>query len=89
MRISETMVPEGEQELDPVDLSKRDAIGFIPHEDDPIVIKIQIRHWTVKRILVDRGSFADILYWEALRGMEFDIAELDAARRQILSRLDT
>ena len=46
------------------------------HEIDPIVIKVQIRYWSVKRVLVDPGSSADVLYWEAFKGMEFDKTEL-------------
>lgn len=76
MHISETIVHEAEQDLDPVGFSKRDTMGIMPHEDDPMLIKIQIQYWTFKRVLVDLGSSVDILYLEAFRGMEFNIVEL-------------
>lgn len=43
MHIFETMVPDDEQDLDMVSFSQRDAMGIVPHEDDPMVVKIHIR----------------------------------------------
>ena len=42
------------------------------HENDHMVIKVQIRDWS----MVDPDSSTDVLYWEAFKGMEFDTAEL-------------
>ena len=41
-----------------------------------MVIKVQIRDWKVKRVLIDPGSSADILYWAAFQGMGIDLPEL-------------
>ena len=37
---------------------------WIPH-DDPIVISLTIMNYDAKRILVDNGSLADILFYDA------------------------
>lgn len=41
-----------------------------------MVIKVQIRDWRMKRVLVDLGSLTDVLYWDPFKGMNFDITEL-------------
>lgn len=41
-----------------------------------MVIKVQIQNWDVKHILVDPGSSANVIYWEAFKGMNFDVTEL-------------
>ncbi|MCH90939.1 gag-pol polyprotein [Trifolium medium] len=43
--------------------SERDAEGIVPHDNDPLVIQVQIFSWNIKRVLVDSGSSADIMYW--------------------------
>src|ERR1044072_6657076 len=40
-----------------------------------MVIKVQIRDWGVKRVLVDPGSSVDVMYWEAFKGTDFDPKE--------------
>lgn len=41
-----------------------------------MIIKVQIHDWNVKRVLIDPGSSADILYCDVFKGMNFDIVEL-------------
>ncbi|GAU46453.1 hypothetical protein TSUD_402200 [Trifolium subterraneum] len=48
----------------------------IPQEDhpgnkhDPLVIQVQILNCDVKRVLIDSGSSADIMYWEAFKAIQ-------------------
>ena len=74
--VDQKVISESDDNMDAVTFSKKDAAGVLPHENDPMVIKVQIRDWSVKRVLIDPGSSADILYWAAFRGMGLDLAEL-------------
>ena len=59
-----------------ITFSKKDAEGMLPHKYDQMVIKFQIWNWNVKPVLIDPRSSEDVLYWEAFKGMNFDITEL-------------
>ncbi|KAK2371898.1 hypothetical protein QL285_073098 [Trifolium repens] len=50
--------------------SPRDATDIVPHDDDPLVIQVQILNCDVKRVLIDSGSLADIMYWDAFKAMQ-------------------
>ncbi|XP_020209306.1 uncharacterized protein LOC109794252 [Cajanus cajan] len=54
----------------PITFSDADFEGVSPHEDDPIVISAIVMGYNVKRVLVDQGSSADIMFWEAFIGMK-------------------
>ena len=48
-----------------ITFSERDARGIrLPH-NDPFVIMLAIKGFNTKRVLVDNGSFADIMYMTA------------------------
>ncbi|KAK2444491.1 hypothetical protein QL285_015516 [Trifolium repens] len=49
--------------------SPKDATDIAPHDDDPLVIQVQILNCDVKRVLIDSGSLADIMYWDAFKAM--------------------
>ncbi|XP_024630733.1 uncharacterized protein [Medicago truncatula] len=53
---------ENEQDIT---FTSDDYEGVVPHDDDPMVITLQIFNWDVKRVLIDPGSSADILYYDA------------------------
>ena len=42
--------------------SKEDARGVKQPHDDPLVIMLVIKGFNTKRVLIDNGSFADIIY---------------------------
>ncbi|MCI20528.1 hypothetical protein A2U01_0041690, partial [Trifolium medium] len=48
----------------------------MPHDDDPLVIQVQILNCDVKRVLIDSGSSADIMYWEAFKAMQLSSEQL-------------
>ena len=50
--------------------SDEDKIGTIQPHDDALVIILQIRGYDVKRVMVDQGSAAEIMYLDLL-GAEF------------------
>ncbi|GAU50470.1 hypothetical protein TSUD_137230 [Trifolium subterraneum] len=53
-----------------ISFSASDGEGIFPHDDDPLVIQVQILNYDVKRVLIDSGSSADIMYWEAFKAMQ-------------------
>ncbi|XP_020235769.1 uncharacterized protein LOC109815456 [Cajanus cajan] len=53
-----------------ISFSDSDYEGVAPHEDDPVVISAIVMGYNVKRVLIDQGSSADILFWEAFEGMK-------------------
>ncbi|XP_061352171.1 uncharacterized protein LOC133297121 [Gastrolobium bilobum] len=56
---------------------QRQAISFddddygdiLPDHDDPLVISACMANLQVKRIMIDNGSSADIIFWDAFRAM--------------------
>ncbi|MCI45210.1 gag-pol polyprotein, partial [Trifolium medium] len=53
-----------------ISFTAEDSQGVFPHDDDPLVIQVQILNCDVKRVLIDSGSSADIMYWEAFKAMQ-------------------
>jgi len=43
-----------------------------PDHDDPIVIKITIANWQVRKILIDHGSYVDVLYRSTFQKLHVD-----------------
>ncbi|CAJ2666975.1 uncharacterized protein LOC123904879 [Trifolium pratense] len=70
--ISEIYLVSQPQPLDVPDLAftAKDGLEVAPHDDDPLVIQVQILNCDVKRVLIDSGSSADIMYWEAFKAMQ-------------------
>lgn len=48
-----------------IPFSKKDATGIHPHNDVRMVITVRCDEWETKRVLVDQGSYANIIYWDA------------------------
>lgn len=53
-----------------------DREGVMYPHDDALVISLVIANYATKRVLVDNGSLADILFWDALTKMEIDTGRL-------------
>ncbi|XP_020238723.1 uncharacterized protein LOC109817792 [Cajanus cajan] len=51
-----------------ISFSDTDYEGVAPHEDDPVVVSAVVMG--LKRVLIDQGSSADILFWETFEGMK-------------------
>ena len=52
--------------------SEEDARGVKQPHDDPLVIIIMIEGFNTKRVLVDNGSSADIIYFSAFQQLKLD-----------------
>jgi hypothetical protein len=54
----------------------KDYQDIIPHDDDPMVISLQIFKWDVKKVLINPGSSADVLYYDTFERMGLDSEQL-------------
>ena len=52
-----------------ITFSAKDFKSVVPHDNDPMVITLQILNWNIKQVLIDTGSFVDILTYEAFDKM--------------------
>ncbi|GAU29444.1 hypothetical protein TSUD_150140 [Trifolium subterraneum] len=60
-----------------ISFNPEDAWDVIPHDDDPLVIQVQILNCDVKRVLIDSGSSADILYWDSYKATRLSDDQLN------------
>ncbi|PNX64778.1 hypothetical protein L195_g054192, partial [Trifolium pratense] len=73
-----TLLPEDfKEEANQILLGSEDNQGIAPHDDDPLVIQVQILNCDVKRVLIDFGSSEDIMYWEAFKAMQLAEEQVD------------
>jgi len=52
-----------------ITFSAKDFKSVVPHDNDPMVITLQILNWNIKRVLIDTSSSADILTYKAFDKM--------------------
>jgi len=60
--------------------TSKDFEGVAPHDDDPMVITLQILKWNIKSVLIDTGSSADVLTYEAFDKMGLSEEQLQPFR---------
>ena len=53
-----------------------DKIGTIQPHDDALVITLQIGGYDVKRVMVDQGSIAEIMYPNLYKGLNVKVEDL-------------
>jgi len=56
--------------------SKEDARGVKQPHDDPLVIMLMIEGFNTRRILMDNGSSADIIYLSTFQQLKLDPGRL-------------
>ena len=56
--------------------SDEDKIGTIQPHDDALVITLRIRGYDVKRVMVDQGSAAEIMYPNFYKGLSLKAEDL-------------
>ena len=56
--------------------SDKDKIGTIQPYDDALVITLRIRGYDVKRVMVDQGSAAEIMYHDLYKGRSLRFEDL-------------
>jgi len=50
--------------------TKKDLEDVVPHEDDPVVLFVILMGRNVHKILIDQGSSADVMFWEAFVSLQ-------------------
>ena len=55
-----------------VEFSKEDARRLYHPHDDALVVSIQVGDYNTHQVLVDNGSFVDILYYPAFQQMRIE-----------------
>lgn len=76
MHMSQNPSFEREEKPFVIGFSRQDSERVLMHENNPMVIKVQIHDWNVKKVLIDPGISVDILYWDAFKGINMDTSEL-------------
>ena len=56
--------------------SNEDKVGTLQPHDDALVVTIKIGGYNVKRVLVDQGSGAEIMYPDLFKGMKLRSKDL-------------
>ena len=56
--------------------SDEDKIGTIQPHDDTLVITLQIRGYDVKKVMVDQGNAAEIMYPDLYKGLSLRSEDL-------------
>ncbi|XP_056694879.1 uncharacterized protein [Spinacia oleracea] len=59
-----------------ITFTSEDCRGIIYPHDDPLVLELEIANFPVKRCLIDGGSSANIIFWEAFTQLNIDHGEL-------------
>ena len=56
--------------------SDKDKIGTIQPHDDALVITLRIRGYDVKKVMVNQGNAAEIMYPDLYKGLSLSIEDL-------------
>ena len=65
--------------------SDEDKIGIVQPHDDALVITLRIGGYDVKRVMVDQGSAAEIMYPDLFKGLNLKIEDLMPYNSPIVS----
>ena len=65
--------------------SDEDKIGTIQPHDDALVITLRIGGYDVKRVMVDQGSVAEIMYPDLFKGLNLKTEDLTPYNSPLVS----
>ena len=71
--------------LDPIAFDDEDLEGTIQPRDDALVIAARINGFLVKRVMIDQGSGADIMYPDLFKGLELKNQDLAKYNSSLVS----
>jgi len=58
--------------------------GTYPHDDDPLVISVLTAGFQIKRTMVDTGSSANVLFWDAFKRLDLPKEVMRAHKGSLL-----
>ncbi|XP_021847865.2 uncharacterized protein [Spinacia oleracea] len=67
-----------------ITFTSEDCRGIIYPHDDPLVLELEIANFPVKRCLIDGGSSANIIFWEAFTQLSIDHGELSRVNYPVI-----
>nr|XP_023928909.1 uncharacterized protein LOC112040245 [Quercus suber] len=62
-----------------------DKVGTVQPHDDALVITLRIGGYDVKRVMVDQGSAAEIMYPDLYRGLNLKLSDLTPYSSPLIS----
>ena len=65
--------------------SDEDKIGIVQPYDDALVITLRIGGYDVRRVMVDQGSAAEIMYPDLFKGLNLKTADLTPYNSPLVS----
>ena len=65
--------------------SDEDKIGIVQPHDDALVITLQIGGYDVKKVMVDQGSAAEIMYPDLFKGLNLKTEDLTPCNSLLVS----
>ncbi|RDX77445.1 hypothetical protein CR513_42433, partial [Mucuna pruriens] len=63
--------------------TNEDCEGTPPHQDDPMVILLVAADYKIKRVLIDQGSSANVLYWSTIQKSGLPTSSLEECLRTL------
>ncbi|XP_057418260.1 uncharacterized protein LOC130712443 [Lotus japonicus] len=60
----------------PITFSPKDYDHVIPHDNDPIVVTLRVNNYVTKKVFLDQGSSADIIYGDAFERLGLKESDL-------------
>jgi len=69
--------------IPPITFTDEEFKGVNPSQDDPMVILVDIKKFTIMKTLVHQGSSVDILYWKTFKAMRILEAEMMSATSRV------
>ncbi|KAL4652999.1 hypothetical protein ACB092_01G270400 [Castanea dentata] len=65
--------------------SKEDKIGTIQPHDDALIVTLRIGNYDVRRVMVDQGNGADIMYPDLFKELNLTLEDLTAYDSPLIS----
>jgi len=70
--------------MPPITFTDDDFTAIDLAQNDPMVITVEIDKFAINKVLVDQGSFVDILYWKTSKKMKIHEIEIQPNDEQIV-----